>query len=107
MSETNSINIKVNNTKYIKNTELEIDNDVIIGKLVPINNKNILFHNNGLLYKSNVADQVDKIYTNIFNDYYKYEIRKIRTRSERTPIIGDMFCCYNDRTSRGSFRKLT
>ena len=77
--------------------ETTINNgDVIIGKISPVqmhNEKDKPFRDNSLIYKSIVPAVIDKVYTNIFNNE-GYEIRKIRTRSERTPIIGDKFCCY-------------
>jgi DNA-directed RNA polymerase II subunit RPB2 len=87
---------KLNNKGYVPEETEIVNGDIIIGMITPIQAtafSNKLFRDNSLAYKSLVPAMIDKVYTNIFNSE-GYEMRKIRTRSERTPVIGDKFCCY-------------
>lgn len=68
--------------------------DIIIGKvspIQPIGNSNKIYKDSSEIYKFNIPGAVDRVYTNIYNQE-GYEIRKIRVRSERKPMIGDKFC---------------
>lgn len=88
---------KLNDRGFVPE-EVKIDNgDVIIGKVSPIQpvgNSNKTFKDNSEIYKSHAPAVIDKVYTNIYNSD-GYEMRKIRTRSERKPRSGDKFCCYS------------
>ena len=115
----NKIDPKLYNYKFVSKAksydtlnEKEIeDGDVIIGKVKPI--KPIVddneiqigflkeltggdailprpFKDSSQYYKSNIPNAVDKVYDNLNAD--GYEIKKVRLRSERVPIIGDKFC---------------
>lgn len=68
--------------------------DILIGKVSPIQpvgNSNKVFKDSSEYYKSHISGVVDKVYTEIFNNE-GYEMRKVRVRSERIPMIGDKFC---------------
>jgi DNA-directed RNA polymerase II subunit RPB2 len=74
-------------------TEL-FSGDIIIGKISPIQpigNSNKTFKDSSEVYKEKTPGAVDKVWTHIYNND-GYEMRKVRTRSERTPVIGDKFC---------------
>ncbi|ARF09480.1 DNA-directed RNA polymerase subunit beta [Indivirus ILV1] len=85
---------KLNEKGYApEETRLE-NGDILIGKVSPIQavgNSNKLFKDSSEHYKSHIPGTVDKVYTDIFN-HEGYEMRKVRVRSERVPIIGDKFC---------------
>lgn len=72
--------------------------DIIIGKVSPIQpvgNSNKVFKDSSETYKANVDGVVDKVYSGIFNQE-GYEMRKVRVRSERVPMIGDKYCLTED-----------
>lgn len=48
------------------------------------------------IYKSIVPGAVDRVFTGYSGD--GYQIIKLRVRSERIPIMGDKFSCYDDKT---------
>lgn len=77
--------------------ETKIENgDIIIGKVSPIQQVGTSgkpFKDNSEVYRSHAPGVIDKVYTDIFNSD-GYEMRKIRTRSERKPRTGDKMCCY-------------
>ena len=62
-----------------------------VSPIQPVGNSNKLFKDSSEHYKATVAGTVDKVYTDIFN-HEGYEMRKVRVRSERVPMIGDKFC---------------
>ncbi len=86
------------NEKGFAPEETRLENgDILIGKVSPIQavgNSNKLFKDSSEHYKSHIPGTVDKVYTEIFN-HEGYEMRKVRVRSERVPMIGDKFCCYD------------
>ena len=49
------------------------------------------FKDTSKYYKSYVPDAANKVYTEILS-HHGYEIKKVRLRSERVPIIGDKIC---------------
>lgn len=70
--------------------------DIIIGKVTPIQQigmSNKKYKDNSTIYKDMDSGRIDKIWKDIYN-IEGYEMRKVRIRSERTPNIGDKFCCY-------------
>ncbi|ARF11368.1 DNA-directed RNA polymerase subunit beta [Klosneuvirus KNV1] len=83
------------NEKGYAPEETPLDNyDILIGKVSPIQaigNSNKVFKDSSEYYKSHVPGVVDKVYTDIINNE-GYEMRKVRVRSERIPMIGDKFC---------------
>lgn len=85
---------KLNDRGFVPE-ETKIENgDIIIGKVSPIQpvgNSNKTFKDNSEIYRSHAPAVIDKVYTNIYNSD-GYEMRKVRTRSERVPRTGDKFC---------------
>lgn len=84
---------KLNDKGYVPEETKIVNNDVIIGKVSPIQpvgNSNKIFRDNSEIFKTLVPAVIDKVYTNIYNNE-GYEMRKIRTRSEREPQVGDKF----------------
>lgn len=85
---------KLNDRGFVPE-ETKIENgDIIIGKVSPIQpvgNSNKTFKDNSEIYRSHAPAVIDKVYTNIYNSD-GYEMRKVRTRSERIPRTGDKFC---------------
>lgn len=91
---------KLNDKGYIPEETKIVNGDIIIGKVSPIQpsgNSNKIYKDNSEIYKSHTPGVIDKVYTGIHNTD-GYEMMKCRTRSERTPCIGDKFCCYDDAT---------
>lgn len=89
---------KLNEFGYIPEETVVEYNDVLIGKVSPIQaieGSTKIFKDNSEIYKSHEPGVVDKIKTDIF-DENGYEMRKMRVRSIRVPRIGDKFCCYTD-----------
>ena len=82
---------KLNERGFVpEETKLE-NGDIIIGKVSPIQpmgNNTKTFKDSSEIYKSQVSGTVDRVWTDIFNSE-GYEMRKVRTRSERIPHIGD------------------
>jgi DNA-directed RNA polymerase II subunit RPB2 len=82
--------------------ETVLDNgDILIGKVSPIQpmgNSNKVFKDSSEYYKSHIPGVVDKVYTNIINNE-GYEVRKVRVRSDRRPMIGDRTCLSPSRAS--------
>ncbi len=84
---------KLNDKGYVPEETVITNNDIIIGKVSPIQqieNSTKEYKDSSEVYSSLADGVVDKVYTNIFNNE-GYEIRKMRIRSERTPKIGDKF----------------
>ena len=68
-------------------------NDIIIGKVMPIKNKNknekFIYRDISTFLRSNESGFIDEIYTNRNGEGHKF--CKVRVRSERNPTIGDKF----------------
>lgn len=83
------------NEKGIAPEETKLENgDILIGKVTPIQpvgNSNKIFKDSSEHYKSHVPGVVDRVWPELYNQD-GYEMRKMRTRSERIPRIGDKFC---------------
>ncbi len=75
-----------------KNTYVD-SNDIIIGKVMPIKNKNknekFIYRDISTFLRSNESGFIDEIYTNRNGEGHKF--CKVRVRSERNPTIGDKF----------------
>ena len=75
-----------------KNTYVD-SNDIIIGKVMPIKNKNknekFVYRDISTFLRSNESGFIDEIYTNRNGEGHKF--CKVRVRSERNPTIGDKF----------------
>ena len=82
------------NEKGYAPEETPLDNgDILIGKVSPIQpvgNSSKVFKDSSEYYKSHVPGVVDRVWTEIYNNE-GYEMRKVRVRSERVPMIGDKF----------------
>jgi DNA-directed RNA polymerase II subunit RPB2 len=84
---------KLNNLGYIPEETIIENNDILIGKVSSIqtNEKNLKpYKDKSIIYKSYDTGIIDKVYNNIY-DADGYEIKKIKIRSEKAPIIGDKF----------------
>jgi hypothetical protein len=89
---------KLNDKGYVPEETVIVNGDIIIGKITPIqdvagsvNRKQ--FKDSSEVYKSFAPGVVDRVYIGIQNQD-GHESRKMLVRSERTPRIGDKFCCY-------------
>jgi DNA-directed RNA polymerase II subunit RPB2 len=74
-----------------KNTQVN-SNDIIIGKVIPLKDKNRgahVYRDSSTFLRNNESGFIDEIYYNRNGDGHKF--CKIRTRSERIPKIGDKF----------------
>tara|TARA_B100001057_G_scaffold350426_1_gene351904 strand:+ start:26 stop:2791 length:2766 start_codon:yes stop_codon:yes gene_type:complete len=84
---------KLNESGFINKDEYVTQNDIIIGKILPLKNKKENGHqiykdcSTGL--KSNETGFVDKVFTDRNAEGLKFV--KTRLRSDRKPIIGDKF----------------
>jgi DNA-directed RNA polymerase beta subunit len=91
---------KINDEGYAPLETTVYKGDIIIGKVTPLSET----HTEGKQYKDSSETYnmlppgiVDRVYTNIINAE-GYEIRKMLIRSPRTPVPGDKYCCYDDKT---------
>jgi DNA-directed RNA polymerase beta subunit len=85
---------KLNDNGYVPEETVINDGDIIMAKISPIQpvgTSNKTFKDNSEQYKAHVNGAVDKVWTGIYN-HEGYEMRKMRIRSERIPIIGDKMC---------------
>jgi DNA-directed RNA polymerase II subunit RPB2 len=91
---------KLNKEGYVPEETVIVNNDIIFGKVKPINEmegSDKFYRDDSDAYKGIPPAVVDKVYINIKNqDGYDY--RKALLRSQRTPKIGDKFCCYDSET---------
>lgn len=82
---------KLNDKGYAPEETTIVNGDIILGKISPIQpvgNSTKTFKDSSETYKSHASAVIDKVYTNIYNNE-GYEMRKMRIRSERIPMIGD------------------
>ena len=91
---------KLNDKGYVPEETVIVNGDIIIGKMTPIQDvagsaDKKQFRDNSETYKSFAPGVVDRVYIGIQNQD-GHESRKMLVRSERTPRIGDKFCCYTD-----------
>lgn len=85
---------KLNFKGYVPEETTIYNGDIILGKvspIQPIGNSNKTYKDSSEVYKSHAPGVVDKVYTDIQN-HEGYDMRKMRIRSERVPMIGDKFC---------------
>lgn len=85
---------KLNEQGYVPEETVVEDGDIIIGKVSPIQpvgNNNFTFKDNSEVFKHVVPATIDKVWTEVYN-HDGYEMRKVRLRSERIPIIGEIYC---------------
>ena len=91
---------KLNDQGYAPEETIINKNDIIIGKVSPIQptgNNNKVYKDNSEQFKENVEGVIDRVHTGIYNAE-GYEMYNIRVRMERKPIIGDKFCFCNNMT---------
>jgi len=84
---------KLNEKGYIPEETIINPEDIIIGKISPIQptgNNNKVFKDNSIIFKSNVQGVIDRIHTGVYNAE-GYEMYNMRVRMERKPIPGDKF----------------
>jgi DNA-directed RNA polymerase II subunit RPB2 len=84
----------LNDKGYAPEETVLNNGDIVMAKISPIppvGSSNKTFKDNSEAYKSHVPGAIDKVWSEIYN-HEGYEVRKIRIRSERIPIIGDKFC---------------
>jgi DNA-directed RNA polymerase beta subunit len=84
---------KLNEQGFAPEETMIINNDIIIGKVSPIQptgNNNKVFKDSSEQFKSNVDGVIDRVHTGIYNAE-GYEMYNVRVRMERKPIIGDKF----------------
>ncbi len=83
---------KLNEKGYVDEETLIKNEDVIIGKMTPlqepVNGK--IFKDSSTLFKSGEPGKIQKVHTKIVNND-GYEMIKINVRSYRIPAIGDKF----------------
>ena len=85
---------KLNEDGYVPQETFVINGDILISKqkpTKPVDGKQ--FKDDSEVYKSGVPGRVDKVWANIL-DSNGYSMIKMRIRSDRSPEIGDKFCCY-------------
>jgi hypothetical protein len=85
---------KLNDQGYAPEETEITNNDIIIGKVSPIQptgNNNKVYKDSSEQFKSNVDGVIDRVHTNIVNAE-GYAMINVRVRMERKPIIGDKFC---------------
>ena len=89
---------KINEEGYAPEETKLINGDILIGKVAPINDGDgKLYRDESQSYKYATPGYVDKVWPKILDDE-GYQMIKMRVRSERTPIVGDKFCCYDEKT---------
>ena len=80
---------KLESNGFVKPDTYVDENDIIIGKIMPIRNDDFSYKDTSISVKTNENGYVDKNYININGDGFKFT--KVRIRSIRVPEIGDKF----------------
>jgi DNA-directed RNA polymerase II subunit RPB2 len=83
---------KLDNDGFIRVGSKIEDNDVIIGKCIPLKNttdNEQQFRDGSTIIRTNEEGVADWVYANNNSDGYRF--CKVRVRSERIPVIGDKF----------------
>jgi DNA-directed RNA polymerase II subunit RPB2 len=83
---------KLNEKGYVPEETVLENNDVLIGKVSPIqkDDANKIYRDESNVYRSTIPSTVDKVYTVYNGD--GYEMYNMRLRSERVIQIGDKLC---------------
>lgn len=87
---------KLNDKGYVPLETVINNDDIIIGKVTPIQNvgnSNKEFKDASEVYKAGAPGVIDRVYIDI-QDQDGYPTRKVLVRSTRTPRVGDKFACY-------------
>lgn len=85
---------KLNERGFAPEETVLENGDILIGKVSPIQpvgNSNKVYKDSSEYYKAHIPGVVDKVYTDIINNE-GYEMRKVRVRSERVPMVADKMC---------------
>ena len=80
---------KIESDGFVKENTYVDDNDIIIGKIIPIKHGVYKYRDTSISVKNNESGYVDKNYVNINGDGFKF--CKVKIRSIREPQIGDKF----------------
>jgi DNA-directed RNA polymerase II subunit RPB2 len=80
---------KLEKDGFIKKDTYVDDNDIIIGKIMPIRNSEYRHRDTSISVKNNEKGYIDSIYINTNGDGFKF--CKVRIRSTKYPEIGDKF----------------
>lgn len=96
---------KVNEQGFAPEETVLVNNDVLICKVSPINavysdsekKETKQYKDSSQVYKSHAPATVDRVWKDLTNTE-GYKMIKTRIRSERIPIVGDKFCCYDEQT---------
>jgi DNA-directed RNA polymerase II subunit RPB2 len=89
---------KLNEKGYAPEETIIDNEDIIIGKISPIQptgNNNKVYKDNSESFKSNIQGVIDRVHTGVYNAE-GYEMYNVRVRMERKPMSGDKFTCYDD-----------
>lgn len=87
---------KLNDDGFIDEETPIVKGDIVFGKVTPISvlsGSDKIYRDSSEQYKENADAVIDSVYTKIKNQD-GYETRKALIRSERTPEVGDKFCCF-------------
>ena len=87
---------KLNDKGYVPLETVVNNDDIIIGKVTPIQNignSNKEFKDASEVYKAGAPGVIDRVYIDI-QDQDGFPTRKVLVRSTRTPKVGDKFACY-------------
>jgi DNA-directed RNA polymerase II subunit RPB2 len=88
---------KLNEKGYVPEETIINNEDVIIGKISPIQptgNNNKVYKDSSEIFKSNIPGVIDRVHTGIYNNE-GYEMYNVRVRMERIPVIGDKFTTFH------------
>ena len=80
---------KIEKNGFVNKNTYVNDNDIIIGKAIPIKDKKYDFKDNSIPLKSKESGFIDSNYVNVNGEGYK--VCKVRIRDHRFPEIGDKF----------------
>jgi DNA-directed RNA polymerase II subunit RPB2 len=88
---------KLNDKGYVPEETIINDEDIIIGKVSPIQptgNNNKVYKDSSEIFKTNVQGVVDRVHTGVYNSE-GYEMYNVRVRMERKPMSGDKFTTFH------------
>ena len=80
---------KLNKNGFVPENTYVDDNDIIIGKVMPLRNGEYKYRDSSVTIKNNENGYIDSNYIDTNGDGYKF--CKVRIRSPRIPNIGDKF----------------
>jgi DNA-directed RNA polymerase II subunit RPB2 len=80
---------KLNESGFVPENTYVDDNDIIIGKVMPLKNNEYKYRDSSVSIKNNENGYIDSNYIDTNGDGYKF--CKVKIRSSRIPDIGDKF----------------